>query len=1119
MATSSRKYSDDQIRFVLVRWDTVKRPDIVVQYRAEYNKDPKDFSEKHAKYIKDSYAGNPRFVYVATGFCRPFKSKTLTLIVQSRQEFGHLRSDRQIQNARLKEEAKQAHPVSAPQGYLPAQNATAVPVPTPPYIGGPQTAPSSSLGGATNSRDSPAGTINAVGLGLLNTPVSTPIPLPVIPPRRVTPLPGSSTPASSANALPYGYHNNNPRGSSTPKLPPSTLGTPGAVWTSLPPRTNTPTAVGAGSHNNNPGFVGQPGPGSGIRISPPAQNAYLVGQPGPGFGMRISPTQNAHLVGQVGPGFGMRISPPTQNAHLGVNQGLERKNSAPPTPHQSAGMMPSMPFVSPSLPSAPNPSQWPTVTNQQSVLPPFPAQPGQANANPMSTVSTPPSHIQLPIGDFDKDGVWYNGRHDGCQINARNRHNNNGSILPGTMTTPIIQGLQGTKRARESISPITSSLDTRPKESIHVAAQPLNATHSAILQHSNGNSKVQAGSPKFNTQLGQPGYNIPAHGAMSMVPAPASQQPQATHGQPVPNHAQRFPNQHVSQSQHAQSGSPFPPQGTIVAQPVKGPNVRTSQGQHPPRQNVNQHVQFGGPLQPQNTAVFQPVQPRSQFPPQGAAVAQPAKEPARNPPVLFTPGQVLTQQPPSQNVNQQAQLGSPFQAQGTIVVKPVKDPNVRTSQGQPSPRLNVHQPVQMGSTFPPQNTAVSQPAKGPSGMTPPMLLTSGQAQGQQSHHQNLHPPAPLGSPFQYQNAAGFQPPTGPGGAIGPISSAPNHAQQSRNQYTSQPPQLGGPIQPQGTAIPKLSTGQGGAIPTASSVPNHAHPPPKQHMNHPPQVGGPIQPQGTAVPQLSTGQGGAIPTVSSVPNHARQPPGQHTRQPAPSGSSFQPQGTIVVQPSTKPSATVPPVSFMPGHGQPSLNQHVSQPAQLGSRFRPQSTTAVQASTAPSVNIPAILPTPAPATTTVRAEHHARHQPDIAKSTPSTFLPSPDTTSPTPVLPMEPDVSPIPKTNYETFARLPDTVDGKHYQENLFNNFADYPWTEPMGSGDPPIVDFSLPKVIATGFSFAYGVTDNVGDAREEDDDDADEAAADEAVDNLLSLIAFQRAMKDGEGELPAKRMKL
>lgn len=118
-----------------------------------------------------------------------------------------------------------------------------------------------------------------------------------------------------------------------------------------------------------------------------------------------------------------------------------------------------------------------------------------------------------------------------------------------------------------------------------------------------------------------------------------------------------------------------------------------------------------------------------------------------------------------------------------------------------------------------------------------------------------------------------------------------------------------------------------------------------------------------------------------------------------------------------------------------------------------------------------------------------------------------------------MSPIRKTNYETFARLPDTVDGKHYQENLFNNFADYPWTEPMGSGDPPIVDFSLPKVIATGFSFAYGVTDNVGDAREDDDDDADEAAADEAVDNLLSLIAFERAMKDGEGEPPAKRMKL
>lgn len=62
MATPGRKYSDEQIRFVLTRWDTDTRAEIVVQYCEEYGKEPKDFTEKHAKYIKDAYAGKPRFL-------------------------------------------------------------------------------------------------------------------------------------------------------------------------------------------------------------------------------------------------------------------------------------------------------------------------------------------------------------------------------------------------------------------------------------------------------------------------------------------------------------------------------------------------------------------------------------------------------------------------------------------------------------------------------------------------------------------------------------------------------------------------------------------------------------------------------------------------------------------------------------------------------------------------------------------------------------------------------------------------------------------------------------------------------------------------------------------------
>ncbi|KAK3329449.1 hypothetical protein B0H66DRAFT_610308 [Apodospora peruviana] len=144
---------------------------------------------------------------------------------------------------------------------------------------------------------------------------------------------------------------------------------------------------------------------------------------------RLSPSMNPQ--GQTG------VAPRPQDTQSGV---LERRLNGEPkllplpsqkqAPHTTQNFVPveSSPTHAPghtthghsSLPEQP-------MDRQHQTVPPAQAKPVSARS-PTTNKLIPPGHISIPREDFEGGGVWYNSEHDGCPVSLRHRHNNNGTL-------------------------------------------------------------------------------------------------------------------------------------------------------------------------------------------------------------------------------------------------------------------------------------------------------------------------------------------------------------------------------------------------------------------------------------------------------------------------------------------------------------------------------------------------------------------------------------------------------------------------------------------------------------------------------------------------------------------
>ncbi|KAM7206775.1 hypothetical protein V8F33_000418 [Rhypophila sp. PSN 637] len=727
---STRKYSQEQIRFVLTRWATHDRDAIVTEFNAHFV----DFqlNKKQVKYIKDTYVKHSAWI----------------------GEFGHLMTERQRKNAAGQGKTNTPDPTSKENVPLGGTSSPS---------GFPQPPTSHVVGGGMGNAFQPAATTNTIGLGIMNNAATFPAPghYAVSQPNRA---------ASRAPSVPQ-----SPAISATA----TSLGPFVAGNTTMVNQIVSPSISSAAQYpNQNPTWTGQGLLGANITPSPVipprvlpvqgTQNGNMYAQL-PSQAVGVASVQQSFLAalpprppsvasGRVQPFMAAGLSSPAlqgtgtaqiqQMMPIGSPQ-LIQNVETPRVQRAASFTSPTKGFQAqrytptgtpPGLPSvrntarqfpptfSPSPSRRTSVSlanniaqfNSQQITLPQASMAVQAAdmlvGSPFHNVngSRPPSHIQLPKQDFDQDGVWYSTSHDGCRIQERHRHSNDGSI---TTSTPNVlpQCLQGAERGAESVSqknvpspkkspvagpkqpvanpgvslkqtPVTSPKNNQAAHNVNLrtqqqtpTTQQMDAIRQIQLQQYRAAQQAQQPQPLQQAQVAQTGPQL-QHGQLAQngqrrqsvqQSQPSQQQPQGAQA------AQQAQQAHLFQSpQQAQTVQQLQQRQQLQRAQAAHRAQQAQQAQQPQRVQAVQQAQK---LQSAQQAQVAQQQQRTQ--------AQVAQQPQRAQAAIQQ-----VQQAQRLQSAQQAQASQPVhQAQQAQAVKKVQQGPVRQPVHQPQHARNARQ--------------------------------------------------------------------------------------------------------------------------------------------------------------------------------------------------------------------------------------------------------------------------------------------------------------------------------------------------------------------------------------------------------------------------------------------
>ncbi|KAK4217600.1 hypothetical protein QBC37DRAFT_38348 [Rhypophila decipiens] len=673
---STRKYSQEQIRFVLTRWVTHDRSEIVTEFNAHFA--GFQLNKKQVKYIKDTYAKHSAWI----------------------GEFGHLMTERQRKSAAGQVKTSTPDPNSKENVPLGGTSSPS---------GFPQPPTSNVVGGGMGNAFQPAATTNTVGLGIMNNAATFPAPghYAVSQPNRAASRTPSvpQSPAISATATGLGpfvagnttmvnqmaspsigsaasYPNQNP--TSAGQGPPGANITPSPV---IPPRVSPVQ----GTQNGNM-YAQLPSQAVGVASAQQSFSAGLPPRPPSAASGRGQPFMAAGLSSPALQGTGtarFQQMMPTGSPQLVQTVETPRVQHAasftsPTKGIQSQGYTPTgtppgLPSVrmtprqfgpafspSPSRRSSASPANNMAQSNyQQITLPQASMAVPAANmlvGSQLNNVngSRPPSHIQLPKQDFDQDGVWYNTSHDGCSIQERHRHSNDGGIT-------TMQGLQGATRGTENASqknvpsPKTSPIagPKQPMASTGVSTKQTPVTspwNNQAAHNANLRTQQQNLTPKQMDAIRQFQLQQYREAQQGQQPQPLQQ---AQVVQPVPQLQHGQLAQKGQRRQSVQQTQPFqqPLQGAQAVQQAQQ-TQQAQQAQSPQQAKTVQQLQ-----QLQQFQQFQRAQAahRAQQAQRGQAVQQ--AQQLRSPQQAQVAQQQQRTQAAIQQVQQAQQPQSPQQAQ------------------------------------------------------------------------------------------------------------------------------------------------------------------------------------------------------------------------------------------------------------------------------------------------------------------------------------------------------------------------------------------------------------------------------------------------------------------------
>ncbi|KAM7224354.1 hypothetical protein V8F06_000135 [Rhypophila decipiens] len=670
---STRKYSQEQIRFVLTRWATHDRDEIVTEFNAHFV--GFQLNKKHVKYIKDTYAKHSAWI----------------------GEFGHLMTERQRKSAAGQVKTSTPDPNSKENVPLGGTSSPS---------GFPQPPTSHVVGGGMGNAFQPAATTNTVGLGIMNNAATFPAPghYAVSQPNRAASRTPSvpQSPAISATATGLGpfvagnttmvnqmaspsigsaasYPNQNPTWAG--QGPPGANITPSPV---IPPRVSPVQ----GTQNGNM-YAQLPSQAVGVASAQQSFSAGLPPRPPSAASGRGQPFMAAGLSSPALQGTGtarFQQMMPTGSPQLVQTVETPRVQhvasfTSPTKGIQSQGYTPTgtppgLPSVrmtprqfgpafspSPSRRSSASPANNMAQSNyQQITLPQVSMAVPAANmlvGSQLNNVngSRPPSRIQLPKQDFDQDGVWYNTSHDSCSIQERHRHSNDGSIT-------TMQGLQGATRGTENASqknvpspkqsPIAGPKQPMASTGVSTKQTPVTSPWNSQAAH-NANLRTQQQNltPQQMDAIRQ--FQLQQHRAAQQGQQPQPLQ-QAQVVQPVPQlqHAQLAQNGQRRQS--VQQTQPFQQslQGAQAVQQAQQAQLLQSPQQVQTVQKLQQFQQFQRAQAAHRAQQAQQVQ-------RGQAVQQ--AQQLQSPQQAQVSQQQQQTQAAVQQVQQAQQLYSPQQAQ------------------------------------------------------------------------------------------------------------------------------------------------------------------------------------------------------------------------------------------------------------------------------------------------------------------------------------------------------------------------------------------------------------------------------------------------------------------------